>query len=107
MPSMSTFAVLKANKPPTLGLIPCSLLRPPPNSYQPEPINRIDTSLNDLHLEKMDPQVRERVRDRLRARAHDIMAELKIGGQGWLGGGIREAIDLAFIKSQLDKLLGL
>ena len=55
----------------------------------------------------MDPQVRERVRDRLRARAHDIMAELKIGGQGWLGGGIREAIDLAFIKSQLDKLLGL
>jgi hypothetical protein len=55
----------------------------------------------------MDPQVRERVRDRLRNRAKEILAELKIGDQGWLGKSIREGIDLAFIKPQLDNLLGL
>jgi hypothetical protein len=78
-----------------------------PIHYQPEAIRPIDKSLNNLQLEKMDPQVRERVRDRLRDRAHEIMAELKIGESGISGAAIREAIDLGFIKPQLDKLLKL
>ena len=78
-----------------------------PIHYQPEAIHPIDKSLNNLQLEKMDPRVRERVRDRIRNRAHQIMAELKIGDQGLSGGAVRQAIDLGFIKPQLDKLLKL
>jgi hypothetical protein len=76
-----------------------------PIRYQPETIRPIDKSLNYLQLNKMDPRVRERVRDRIRDRAHAIMAELKIGDAGLSGAAIREAIDLGFIKPQLDKLL--
>jgi len=42
----------------------------------------------------------------LRDRAHTILQE--IGVNPWLiGGAVREAIDLALIKPQLDKLLKL
>jgi Patatin-like phospholipase len=78
-----------------------------PIRYQPETINPIDHSLNNLNLTNMDSRVRERVRDRLRERAKDILAELKIGDQGFVGDGVRDVIDLAFIKPQLDKLLRL
>ena len=78
-----------------------------PIRYKPEAIHPIDKSFNNLQLENMDPRVRERVRDRLRDRAHKIMAELKIGYQGLSGGAVREAIDLGFIKPQLDKLFKL
>ena len=78
-----------------------------PIRYKPEAIHPIDKSFNNLQLENMDPRVRERVRDRLRDRAHQIMAELKIGDQGLSGAAVREAVDLGFIKPQLDKLFKL
>jgi hypothetical protein len=77
-----------------------------PINYAPEPIRNIDTSLNGLKLEQMDRDTRIAVRDRLRDRAHTILQE--IGVNPWLiGGAVREAIDLALIKPQLDKLLKL
>jgi hypothetical protein len=54
----------------------------------------------------MDRQPREKVRDRLRDRAHEIMAELNIGS-GPLGGVVRQAIDTGFITPFLNKLLHL
>jgi hypothetical protein len=77
-----------------------------PIRHTPEPLGLIDPALNGLTLEKMDRGVREKVRDRLRDRAHDILKEA--GVNPWLvGGAVREAIDVALIKPQLDKLLKL
>jgi hypothetical protein len=54
----------------------------------------------------MDRTIRENVRDRLRDRAHEVLKEAGINP--WLiGGAVREAIDLALVKPQLDKLLKL
>jgi hypothetical protein len=77
-----------------------------PIRYTAEPINPIDPALNGLKLEDMDHDVRTTVRDRLRDRAHEIMKEAGID-PFLVGGAVREAIDLAFIKPQLDKLLKL
>ena len=54
----------------------------------------------------MDRDIRITVRERLRDRAHEILKEA--GVNPWLiGSAVREAIDVAFIKPQLDKLLKL
>jgi hypothetical protein len=77
-----------------------------PIRYTPEPLGHIDPALNGLTVEKMDRGIREKVRDRLRNRAHEILKEAGI--DPWLvGGAVREAIDVAFIKPQIDKLLKL
>jgi hypothetical protein len=77
-----------------------------PIKYKPEAIREIDASLNGLKLENMDRDTRIAVRDRLRERAHTILQEM--GVNPWLvGGAVREAIDVALIKPQLDKLLKL
>jgi hypothetical protein len=77
-----------------------------PVNYTPESIRTLDTTLDGLKLERMDRDTRIAVRDRLRDRAHTILQE--IGVNPWLiGGAVREAIDLALIKPQLDKLLKL
>lgn len=77
-----------------------------PIRFAREPVRPIDRSLNGLKLEMMSREIREKVRDRLRDRAHEILKEA--GVDPWLiGGAVREAIDLAFIKPPLDKLLKL
>ena len=77
-----------------------------PIRHTPAKVGPIDKSLDGLTLEKMDRGVRGKVRDRLRDRAHDILKEA--GVDPWLvGGAVREAIDVALIKPQLDKLLKL
>jgi hypothetical protein len=77
-----------------------------PINYTKEAIHPIDTSLNGLKLENMNRDLRIAIRDRLRDRSHEILRE--IGVNPWLiGGAVREAIDLALIKPQLDKLLKL
>jgi hypothetical protein len=77
-----------------------------PIRYTPEPLGKIDPALDGLTVEKMDRGIREQVRDRLRNRAHEILKEAGI--DPWLvGGAVREAIDVAFIKPQIDKLLKL
>jgi hypothetical protein len=77
-----------------------------PINFTPEDIRPIDPALNGLKLENMDRDVRTAMRDRLRDRAHEILKEA--GVNPWLvGGAVREAIDLALIKPQLDKLLKL
>lgn len=77
-----------------------------PIRWTAEPIRHIDSSLNGLKLEQMDRDTRIAVRDRLRDRAHEILKEM--GVDPWLvGGAVREAIDLALIKPQLEKLLKL
>lgn len=77
-----------------------------PIRYTPEPLGLIDPALDGLKLAKMDRAVRESVRDRIRDRAHEIMKEAGID-PFLIGGTVREAIDLALIKPQLNKLLGL
>ncbi len=77
-----------------------------PIRFRPEPLGPIDPALDGLKLEKMDRTVREKIRDQIRDRAHEIMKEAGINP--WLiGGAVREAIDLALVKPQLDKLLKL
>ena len=77
-----------------------------PINYTPEPIRKIDASLDGLKLDQMNRDTRIAVRERLRDRAHEILKEM--GVNPWLvGGAVREAIDLALIKPQLDKLLKL
>jgi hypothetical protein len=77
-----------------------------PIRYKPEDIHDIDHDLDGLKLENMDHDIRVAVRDRLRERSHEILKE--IGVNPWLiGPAVREAIDLALIKPQLDKLLKL
>ena len=50
--------------------------------------------------------MREKIRDQIRDRAHEIMKEA--GLHPWLlGGAVREAIDLVLVKPQFDKLLKL
>lgn len=75
-----------------------------PVRYTPEPIRAIDASLNGLTLQKMDRNVRIAVRDRLCDRAHEILKEAGIN-PFLIGGAVREVIDQAFIKPQLNKLL--
>jgi hypothetical protein len=83
-------------------------LKKPPGQLGPirwtpaEPIRAIDPDLNGLTLDQVDRRTREQVRDRLRSRAHEILAEL-----GVPTALVREAIDLALIRPQLDKLLKL
>jgi hypothetical protein len=77
-----------------------------PINYTPEEIHKIDATLDGLKLAQMDRDTRIAVRDRLRDRAHEILRE--IGGNSWLNcGAVRETLDLALIKPQLDKLLKL
>lgn len=77
-----------------------------PIQYTPETIRPIDTALNGLKLEQMDRPLREQVRDRLRVRLREMIKEA--GLNPWLiGGVVRGAIDLVFIKPELEKLLGL
>jgi hypothetical protein len=75
-----------------------------PIRFTPEPIRPIDPNLDNLKLQKMDRDVRVEVRERLRDRAHEILKEIGID-PFLIGGAVREAIDLALIKPQLDKLL--
>ncbi len=65
-----------------------------------EPIREIDHTLDGLKLQNVDASKRKEFRDRLRARAHDIMEEI-----GVPTALVREAIDVAFVRPQLDKLL--
>ena len=67
-----------------------------------EDIRSIDHELDGLTLDKVDRGTREQVRDRLRSPAHDILAEM-----GVPTAIIRETIDLAFIRPQLNKRLKL
>ena len=77
-----------------------------PIRFTPEPLGVIDPALDGLKLEKMDRAIREKIRDQIRDRSHEIMKEAGI--TPWLiGGAVRDAIDLALIKPQLDKLLKL
>ena len=81
-------------------------LKNPPGKLGPirwspsQPIRPIDHHLDGLKLQNVDEKKRKEFRDRLRARAHDIMKEL-----GVHTAVVREGIDLAFIRPQLDKLL--
>jgi hypothetical protein len=83
-------------------------LNQPPGNLGPirwkpaEDIRKIDSNLDGLTLDKVDRGIREQFRDRLRSRAHDILAEM-----GVPTALIRETIDLAFIRPQLNKLLKL
>lgn len=83
-------------------------LKTPPGQLGPirwtptEAIRPIDPALNGLTLDNVDRGTREQVRDRLRSRAHDILEEM-----GVPTALVREAIDLAFIRPQLNKLLKL
>ena len=77
-----------------------------PIRFTPEPLGVIDPTLDGLKLEKMDRAIREKIRDQIRDRSHEIMKDAGI--TPWLiGGAVRDAIDLALIKPQLDKLLKL
>jgi hypothetical protein len=69
-------------------------------------LRAIDVQLDGLTLDRMDRQPREHVRDRLRDRAHEMMAELNIGA-GPLGGLVRQATDTGFITPFLSKILQL
>ena len=66
------------------------------------PIREIDHLLNGLKLKDVPRAQRQEFKDRLTARAHDFMAELGIPTPV-----LRQAIDVAFITPQLNKLLGL
>ena len=66
----------------------------------------IDPQLDGLTLNRMDRAPREQVRDRLSARAHDILAQFGIG-TGLFAGVVRETIVDAIIKPQLNGLLKL
>jgi hypothetical protein len=72
----------------------------------PEPLRAIDPQLDGLTLERMDRAPREHVRDRLSARAHDILAQFGVG-TGLFAGVIRETIVDTLIKPQLNSLLKL
>jgi hypothetical protein len=72
----------------------------------PEPLRAIDTQFDGLTLDRMELQPRERVRDRLSSRAHDILAQCHVGS-GPFGGIIREAIVDALVQPQLNRLLKL
>jgi predicted acylesterase/phospholipase RssA len=71
-----------------------------PIRWKAEPIRQIDHTMDGLTLEAVDIDKRKRVKSRLRDRAHTILAEL-----GVPTAIIREAIDLALISPQLDKIL--
>lgn len=83
-------------------------LKSPPGKLGPirwtptEAIRTIDHELDGLTLDKVDRGTREQVRDRLRSRAHDILEEMGVPTPI-----IRETIDLALIRPQLNKLLKL
>ena len=72
-----------------------------PMVYTTEPIRPLAPNLAGIQLSAMDPGIRTNVRDRLRNRADAMMHE---AGMNW---ATREAVDLFFIKPQLDKLLQL
>jgi Patatin-like phospholipase len=72
----------------------------------PESLRAIDPQLDGLTLNRMDRAPREQVRDRLSARAHDILAQFGIG-TGLFAGVVRETIVDAIIKPQLNGLLKL
>jgi len=65
-----------------------------------EGIRKIDHELDGLTLDKVDRGTREQVHDRLCSRAKDIPAEM-----GVPTAIIRETIDLAFIRLQLNRVL--
>ncbi len=77
-----------------------------PINHTPEPIRPIDQSLNGLTVDRMDRDLRVAIRDRLRDRAHEVLKEVGVNPL-LIGGAVREAIDLAFVKPQLDKILEL
>lgn len=74
-----------------------------PINWQPdEPIRDINHELDGLQLQDVDEDKRRQFKSRLQNRAHAVLEEL-----GVPTAIIREAIDLAFISPQLDKLLKL
>lgn len=77
-----------------------------PIRFKPEPLGKIDPALDGLTIEKMDRSVREKVRDRLSDRAKEILKEAGIHPL-LVGGAVRDAIDAALIRPQIDKLLKL
>ncbi len=77
-----------------------------PIRFQPEPLGEIDPALDGLTIEKMDRSVREKVRDRLQDRAKEILKEAGIN-PFLVGGAVRDAIEGALIRPQIDKLLKL
>jgi hypothetical protein len=70
------------------------------NYSQQEPIRRIDTDLDGITLERMPRDIRQRFKDRLTERAHEIMAELGVPTPV-----LREGIDLALVSPFLNRLL--
>jgi hypothetical protein len=66
----------------------------------PDPIREIDESLNGMTLERMPRDVRQRFKDRLTQRAHELLKEI-----GVPTGIVREGIDLALISPFLNRLL--
>ena len=68
----------------------------------PEAIHPIDHSLDGLRLDGMDRNLRERLRDCLRDRGHEILSEFGVGPAF-----VREIIDQALLKELLNKVLKL
>jgi len=71
-----------------------------PIRFAPEPIRRIDASLDGLSFENMDHKLRVRVRDKLRRQSHAI---LKASGLG--PALLREAVDFVVVKNVLNAVL--
>ena len=55
----------------------------------------------------MDPNIRGKVRDRFRDRAHEILKEAGVDAPWPLGPAFRETLDKLLITPQLNKLLKL
>ena len=77
-----------------------------PIHFEPEPIRPIDATLDGLTFERMNPALREEVREKLRARAGAILEAAGIDGR-LLGAVERKAIDLLVVKPALDRILEL
>jgi hypothetical protein len=70
------------------------------NYTQQEQIRPIDTGLDGITLEHMPRDIRQRFKDRLTDRAHEILAELGVPTPV-----LREGIDLAIVSPFLNRLL--
>ncbi len=70
------------------------------NYLHQEAIGPIDADLNGMTLERLPRDIRQRFKDRLTARAHEVMVELGVPTPV-----LREGIDLVLVSPFLNRLL--
>jgi hypothetical protein len=73
----------------------------PKLNFTPKAIRDIDHSLDGLAIKDVPRDLRQTIKNRLHDRSNDLLEEASVS---WI---VREAIDLAFVDPQLDKLLDL